>query len=82
MYKETGTDLWTVESFVQTSLDHFAFVAITPSPSTLDGLIEMVESENKRVQKAMDAGVRTVRSLTVNPHPLALRQCGKLIFFT
>ena len=46
----------------------YAFVAITPSSSTLDGLIEMIGSDNNRIQRQIDAGLPAVRFLNVNFH--------------
>lgn len=43
-----------VECFVHTALELFACVAITPSLSTLNDLIEMVQSNNDRRQPKMD----------------------------
>jgi len=37
--------LSTVEEFVQTSPDTYAFIAVTASSSTLDGLFRIVQSE-------------------------------------
>jgi hypothetical protein len=49
-----SSDLRTVESFVHTSLDLYAFIALTPSSSTVNGLIKMVRSDNDRRQEEMD----------------------------
>ena len=73
------TNIWIVEPFVRASLDPCAFVAITPSSSTLDGLIEMVESDNKRVRRAIDADVLTNRSLFVSARLVARHPCRMLI---
>ncbi|KAF8801382.1 hypothetical protein BYT27DRAFT_7115088, partial [Phlegmacium glaucopus] len=43
-----------LESFVYTSLDLYAFIALAPSSSTVNGLIEMVKSDNDRRQGEMD----------------------------
>jgi len=46
--------LSTVEEFVHTSLDRYAFIAVTAFSSTLDGLFKIVQSENQRQQQLMD----------------------------
>ncbi|KAH9975300.1 hypothetical protein BGW80DRAFT_1296329 [Lactifluus volemus] len=43
-----------LESYIHTSLDVYAFIAITPSLSTLDNLIQMVKSDNDYRQSEMD----------------------------
>jgi hypothetical protein len=61
----------TVEGFVHTALDQYAFIAITASFSTLNDLIEMVQSDNDRRQLAMnDTGIDIRRSLDVSAHLL------------
>ena len=56
----------TVEAFVHTSLDLYAFIAVTASLSTLDDLLEMVKSDNDRRQRILDEkGVAPSRSLDV-----------------
>jgi hypothetical protein len=57
----------TVEPFVHTSLDLFAFIAITGSSSTLHDLINMVKVDNNRRQQEMDeTGYDVPRELNVN----------------
>ena len=64
--------LRTVEPFVHTSLDLYAFIALSPSSSTVNGLIKMVKSDNDRRQQEMDrmgcAGDRllNVRIITIS----------------
>ncbi|KAI0298917.1 hypothetical protein BC826DRAFT_88993 [Russula brevipes] len=54
-----------LESHIHTSLDLYAFIAITPSSSTLDKLIQMVTSDNDARQHAIDGkGVMIRRSLS------------------
>ena len=61
----------TVEGFVHAALDQYAFIAITASLSTLNALIEMVQSDNDRRQLAMnDTGIDIRRSLDVSVHLL------------
>ncbi|KAF8809017.1 hypothetical protein BYT27DRAFT_7284830 [Phlegmacium glaucopus] len=56
-----------LESFIHTALDLYAFIAITASLSTLNDLIEMVQSDNDRRQLAMDDhGLYFHRSLNFN----------------
>lgn len=43
-----------LEPFVHTSLDLYAFIALSPSSSTVNGLIKMVKSDNDRRQQEMD----------------------------
>jgi hypothetical protein len=58
-----------VEAFVHTSLDLYAFIAVTASSSTLDDLLDMVKSDNQRQQQEMDQfGITSGRSLNVSPH--------------
>ncbi|KAF8344504.1 hypothetical protein F5887DRAFT_1075330 [Amanita rubescens] len=53
-----------LEPFVHMSLDLFAFIALTPSSSTVNELIEMVKSDNDRRQQEMDRkGIERGRSL-------------------
>ncbi|KIM84707.1 hypothetical protein PILCRDRAFT_393899 [Piloderma croceum F 1598] len=53
-----------LESFVHTALDLYAFIAITASLSTLNDLIEMVQSDNDHRQLVMDdKGIDIRRSL-------------------
>src|SRR5260370_29635874 len=50
------------------SLDLYAFIAVTPSSSTLDGLITMVKSDNSQRQMEIDKSGRFIsRSLDVGP---------------
>jgi len=58
----------TVEAFVHTSLDHYAFIAVTASSSTLYDLIKMVKDDNSRRQMMMDkTGHNSYRELNVSP---------------
>lgn len=43
-----------LEEFVHTSLNIYAFIAVTASTSTLDGFLKIVQSENQRQQQLMD----------------------------
>ena len=57
----------TVEPFVRISLDHYPFIAITASSSTLCDLIKMVELDNNRRQQEMDeTGYDAYRKLDVS----------------
>jgi hypothetical protein len=50
------------------SLDRYAFIAVTPSLSTLNGLIEMIRLDNHRRQVELDTGgIDPPRSLDVCP---------------
>ena len=56
-----------VEAFVHISLDLYAFIAITASAPTLDGLIDMVQADNDRRQEELDeVGEAPERALNVN----------------
>jgi hypothetical protein len=50
----------TVEAFVHTSLDLYAFIALTASSSTLCDLIEMVKVDNNRCQQEIDESGHTL----------------------
>ncbi|KAH9992714.1 hypothetical protein BJV74DRAFT_877832 [Russula compacta] len=53
-----------LESYIHTSMDLYAFIAIVPSSSTLDELIQMVKSDNDVRQRAIDRqGLMVYRSL-------------------
>jgi hypothetical protein len=56
LFNEAESRFRTVESFIQTSLDVYAFIAITPSLPTLDNLIQMVKTNNDYRQSRMDDG--------------------------
>jgi hypothetical protein len=56
-----------VEAFVHTSLDFYAFIAITASFSTLCDLIKMVKDDNNQRQQQMDEfGYDALRIINVN----------------
>lgn len=60
-------NLKTVEPNIHASMNLYAFIAIVPSSSTLDELIQMVKSDNDKRQRGMDCcGVMAYRSLNVN----------------
>jgi hypothetical protein len=53
--------------FIHTSLDLYAFIAITASAPTLDGLINMVQANNNSHQQELDeVGAAPHRALNVN----------------
>jgi hypothetical protein len=55
-----------VEAFIHTSLDFYAFIAITASSSTLCDLIKMVKDDNnRRQQKVNQSGYVFPRILNV-----------------
>ena len=55
-----------VEPYLHISLDLYAFFAITPSLSTADSLIAMVQGDNKRRQDLLDQeGFFSPRNLDV-----------------
>jgi len=50
-----ATSLFPIEPFAHTSLDLYAFLAVTPYASSLRDLIAMVRLDNSRRQKELDA---------------------------
>ena len=52
--------------FVHRSLDIYAFIALTASAPTLDGLVNMVQADNDRRQQELDAVGAPHRALNVN----------------
>ncbi|KAF5373473.1 hypothetical protein D9615_009468 [Tricholomella constricta] len=53
-----------LEAFVHTSLDLYAFIAVTASLPTLDDLLQMVKSDNDRRQRMLDeTGIAPTRLL-------------------
>ncbi len=72
----------TVEAFVHTSLDLYAFIAITASSSTLHDLIEVVKVDNNRRQQDMDETGHVVpRMLNVNTLLISACQSVTLISY-
>ena len=70
-----------MESFLHTALDLYAFIAVTASLSTLNDLIEMVQSDNDHRQLTMDEdGADLYRSLNVSSHLLNVGLLNVLIF--
>jgi len=55
-----------LEPHIHISLDLYAFVAIVPSSSTLDELINMLKTDNTLRQHLMDKGVKKHRNIDVN----------------
>ena len=73
MHWRDSSDFGTVESFVHTSLDLYAFIALVPSSSIVNELIEMVKSDNDRRQQEMDQkGHAKRRSLNVRIYVVTL----------
>jgi hypothetical protein len=67
----------TVEVFVHTSVDLYAFIALKAFSSTLCDLIEMVKIDNNRRQQEMDETGRAVpRMLNVNA--LLISSCQRI----
>ncbi|KAK2464686.1 hypothetical protein APHAL10511_003262 [Amanita phalloides] len=53
-----------LEAFVHTSLDLYAFIAVTASSSTLEDLLQMVKLDNDRRQQVLDeTGIEPLRML-------------------
>ena len=73
LHWRNSSDFGTVESFVHTSLDLYAFIALVPSSSVVNELIEMVKSDNDRRQREMDQrGHARRRSLNVRIHVVTI----------
>lgn len=69
------------EPFVHTPLDLYAFIALAPSSSTVDKLIEVVESDNNRREKEMDrSGNAGHRSLNVRIYVVMISLCRRWSF--
>lgn len=73
MHRIDSADLKTVEVSIHTLLDLYAFIALAPSSSTVDGLIQMVKSDNDLRQQEMDeAGHARDRLLNVRTYVVTI----------
>ncbi|RDB28945.1 hypothetical protein Hypma_016031 [Hypsizygus marmoreus] len=79
----TQGNLSFLESFVHTSLDDFAFIAITASSSTLEGLIALVQADNDMRQRQIDEDGNSdgrSRDLVHIPSPGHVKNCKSNLF--